>query len=129
MTSIALFTRDLRVDDNPMLHAAAARGDVIPLFVLDEAILGGAFNRPNRAGFLADSLADLDRSLRRLGGHLVVRRGDLVREVARLVAEHGVGRLHVMRDVSRYAQQRGRRLTEVVEVCEHDGVTIVRRVL
>ena len=38
-TTIALFTRDLRVHDNPMLVAAAAAAKcVVPLFVHDEAI-------------------------------------------------------------------------------------------
>ena len=41
-----------------------------------------AFNRPNRTGFLLESLADLDAALRSLGGRLVVRRGDWVDEVA-----------------------------------------------
>jgi hypothetical protein len=36
--AVALFTRDLRVHDNPVLTAAAEADTVIPLFVLDSAI-------------------------------------------------------------------------------------------
>jgi DNA photolyase len=45
--------------DNPVLSAAAESTDpVVPLFVLDDAILRSAFNRPNRAAFLVDCLRD-----------------------------------------------------------------------
>ncbi|WP_159028348.1 deoxyribodipyrimidine photo-lyase, partial [Kitasatospora sp. MY 5-36] len=37
--SIALFTQDLRLHDNPVLHAAHTAADqVVPLFVLDPAV-------------------------------------------------------------------------------------------
>ncbi|MBK1788414.1 cryptochrome/photolyase family protein [Prauserella cavernicola] len=105
--SIALFTRDLRVHDNPVLHAAATSAEhVIPLFVLDPAITGGSFNRPNRAAFLADSLHDLDANLRELGGRLVVREGEVAEVVATLADEHDVAEVHVAGDVSAFAHRR-----------------------
>jgi deoxyribodipyrimidine photolyase len=85
--AIALFTRDLRVHDNPVLHAACyAATNVVPLFVLDSGILRGASMSANRAAFLADALVDLDAHLHQLGGRLVVRSGDVVKEVERIVA-------------------------------------------
>ena len=79
---IALFTRDLRLHDNPALHAACDECErVLPLFVLDDTVLAW-FGAPNRVAFLLESLGDLDRSLRRLGAELVLRRGDVVAEVA-----------------------------------------------
>ena len=112
-TALVLFGRDLRVADHPALTAAAAQADtVIPLFVLDPVILRGDFNRPNRAAMLAACLADLDRGLRHLGAGLVVRRGDVVREVAKLVREHEVDAVFTHSDVSGYAQARTLRLTE-----------------
>ncbi|MGW4523382.1 cryptochrome/photolyase family protein [Amycolatopsis sp. NPDC004378] len=104
--SIALFTRDLRVHDNPVLHAAAAADLCIPLFVLDTAITTGSFNRPNRASFLADSLEDLDAGLRELGAALVIRQGELVEEVMTLVREHQVSSVHLAADVSGFAHRR-----------------------
>ncbi|HYB17789.1 MAG TPA: deoxyribodipyrimidine photo-lyase, partial [Streptosporangiaceae bacterium] len=51
-----VFTRDLRLHDNPALHQACARArQVVPLFVHDPAIKAP----PNRARFLAESLTDL----------------------------------------------------------------------
>jgi deoxyribodipyrimidine photo-lyase len=115
-TAIVVYGRDLRVADHPALAAAAAHADtVIPLFVLDAAILRGDFNRPNRAAMLAASLADLDRGLRQLGAGLVVRRGDWVAEIAGLVRAHAVDAVFVHSDVSGYAQSRTRRLSEVLD--------------
>ena len=109
--AVAVLTRDLRVHDNPTLHAAAAAADtVVPLFVLDEAILGSAYNRPNRARFLVESLADLDASLAARGAALVVRRGDWVEEVASVVEQTGAMAVHVSGDVSGYSRRRLDRL-------------------
>ena len=42
-TAIVVFTRDLRLHDNPALHQACARArQVVPLFVLDPAIAAPA---------------------------------------------------------------------------------------
>jgi deoxyribodipyrimidine photo-lyase len=113
--AIALFTRDLRVHDNPVLDAAARSArEVVPLFVLDEEILGGEFNRPNRARFLAQCLADLDERLARLGAGLVVRRGDVVAEVAALAGRTGAGEVFTSADVSGYAQRRQKRLGDAL---------------
>lgn len=110
---IVLFTRDLRVRDNPALwHAVLSHDRVVPVFVLDTAILSGGFNRPNRAAFLTDCLDDLNSSLSARGGALVIRRGEVVDEVSRLVDRVGAAAVHVAGDVSGYAQRRERRLRD-----------------
>lgn len=111
--TMALFTRDLRVYDNPVLSAAHRAGDrIVPLFVLDEAILSSSYMTPNKAGFLAAALAELDDELRRRGGRLIVRRGSAVTEVERLVAQHSITEVHMASDVSSYAARREHRLQE-----------------
>jgi deoxyribodipyrimidine photo-lyase len=126
-----VFTRDLRVHDHPGLAAAVRGADaVVPAFVLDDAILGSRFAAANRLGFLAEALADLDASLRARGAALVVRRGDWVGEVARLVHDSGADVVHVASDVSGYAATRMRRLVDAVGplgacVEAHDGITVV----
>ena len=114
-TAIALFTRDLRVHDNPVLAGAAEAERVVPAFVLDESVLAGPFNRPNRVSFLVDCLHDLRRSLQDLGGELAVRQGDPATEVARLAAEADASEVHVSRDVSAHAGARERRLRKALE--------------
>jgi deoxyribodipyrimidine photo-lyase len=81
------FRDDLRLSDHPALHAAATTGaPVICLYVLDEKSpavrpLGGAAR-----WWLAQSLRELQASLQRIGGSLVLRRGtapSIIAEVAR----------------------------------------------
>ncbi|KAA5826545.1 deoxyribodipyrimidine photo-lyase [Saccharopolyspora hirsuta] len=105
-TTICLFTRDLRIRDNPVLQQAARADQVVPLFVLDEVVLRGPFTRPNRTAFLLDCLRDLRASLGELGGGLVVRTGTPATEVARLADEVGAAEVHVAADVSAYARAR-----------------------
>jgi deoxyribodipyrimidine photo-lyase len=106
-TAIVLFTRDLRVQDNPALAGACARArQVVPLFVADPALAVP----PNRARFLADSVAALRKGLRERGGDLVIRHGDPVAEVIRLATATAAGAVFVAGDVSRYAARREQRL-------------------
>lgn len=106
-TALVLFTRDLRVHDNPALAGAWARArQVVPLFVLDTALTVP----PNRARFLAESLADLREALRERGGDLIIREGDPVAETIRLATETKAEAVFVAGDVSRYAARREQRL-------------------
>jgi deoxyribodipyrimidine photo-lyase len=112
-TAIVLFTRDLRVHDNPALSTAAHEaGRIVPLFVFDEAILGSPFARPNRVAFLLEALRDLDASLNARGARLVLRSGDVVAETLALASEVGAAALFVAEDASGYAQRRQRRFEQ-----------------
>ncbi|MFD4702494.1 cryptochrome/photolyase family protein [Streptomyces niveus] len=114
--SVVLFTSDLRLHDNPTLHAALAAADeVVPLFVLDDAIASAGFATPNRRAFLADCLTDLDAGLRERGGRLVVRTGDVVEETRRVAAETGAGEVRTAGGVSGYAAGREERLRGALE--------------
>jgi deoxyribodipyrimidine photo-lyase len=130
-TAIVLFTRDLRVHDHPALTAAIRHADqVVPLFVLDEDLLGRRYASPNRVGFLLESLADLRSRLRALGGDLVVRRGRTADEVVTLAGQVGAERVHLSADVSSYAARRRRMLVDAAAVAgfhvlEHPGVAVV----
>lgn len=129
--AVVLFTRDLRVHDHPALAAVCEHAErVVPLFVLDDAILGGRFASPNRAAFLAQALADLRDQLRERGSDLVLRRGDVVEETMAVVAETGATALVCSADVTAYARRRQRRLADAcgeqrVRFRSHPGVTVV----
>ncbi|GIF48085.1 deoxyribodipyrimidine photo-lyase [Asanoa ferruginea] len=127
-TAVVLFTRDLRLHDNPALAAACANAEqVVPLFVFDPALAGRS---PNRDRFLHQSVADLRAVLRDRGSDLVLRQGDPVAETIRLAGEVGAEGVALAADVSRYAKRRERRLTEEGErhrlsVRLFPGLTIV----
>jgi deoxyribodipyrimidine photo-lyase len=124
--AIALFTRDLRVHDQPALAAAAREADeVVPLFVREDRLVGRS---EVRTDFLDGALGDLDRSLRERGGRLVLHRGDAVGETARLVRELGADAVFASSDVSGFARRREDRLRDAlgrVELRLFPGVTVV----
>ncbi|MEV5652901.1 deoxyribodipyrimidine photo-lyase [Nocardia sp. NPDC052254] len=111
--TIALFTRDLRIHDNPVLAAASRGGDtVVPLFVVDDSMIVGTNTSPNRLRFLAAALGELEDELRGAGGRLILRRGKVVDEVERVVAEVGADTVHIAAEVSHYGQRREYALRE-----------------
>jgi deoxyribodipyrimidine photo-lyase len=128
--SVMLFTRDLRLTDNPALTAAARGGAVVPLFAWDPQILAAAGGNASRLGFLLDSLQDLDAGLRAAGGALVSRAGPWARTVIKTAREAGAGRIHLATDVSRYAAARLEALRRAADgtgiaVACHPGITAV----
>ncbi len=128
--AVVLFTRDLRLFDQPALAAAAREAErVVPLFVLDDALLRTSCGSPNRVAFLHDCLHDLDFGLRERGARLVLRRGDPVEEALRVAREAGAGAIHLSEDVTPYARKRRERLAaaceeERVALRTHPGVTV-----
>jgi deoxyribodipyrimidine photo-lyase len=121
-TALLLFTRDLRVHDQPALAAAAAAGRVIPLFVLDDAILASSYAAPNRLRVLEDSLRDLRGSLQALGADLIVRRGATLEVVRELATTFAVDAIHVTADVSRFAKRREAGLAQIAHALDADFV-------
>ncbi|MDI3385235.1 deoxyribodipyrimidine photo-lyase [Streptomyces sp. B-S-A8] len=114
--AVVLFTSDLRLHDHPPLRAALAAADeVVPLFVRDPAVHAAGFDAPNRSAFLADCLTDLDGSLRRRGGRLVVRGGPVAEVVCRVVTECRATEVHMAAGVSAHAHRREQRLRDALD--------------
>lgn len=116
------FRRDLRLHDHPALGAAVAAasgaGRVVPLFVLDPALWQPS-GAPRQA-WLLRSLRALDGSL---DGRLVLRSGDPVEVLPRLVAETGATEVHVTADAGPYGRERDLRVEKVLAEA---GVRLVR---
>ena len=105
-----LFTRDLRVHDNPALAAARREArEVVLLFVRDPAFPAS----PRRVAFL-------DRLLAELPG-LTVAEGDYLDEVARFEPDA----VYCSEDASPYARRRERRLAERFDLRLFPGTTVV----
>jgi deoxyribodipyrimidine photo-lyase len=86
---IVLFRNDLRLSDNPALHAAIVSGQpVLPVFIHDETAplrrLGGAAR-----WWLHHSLAALTKAFDSLGSDLVVMRGNTQSLLSALVEKTG----------------------------------------
>ncbi|MEQ8496917.1 MAG: deoxyribodipyrimidine photo-lyase, partial [Gammaproteobacteria bacterium] len=93
--TIVWFRRDLRVADHAALHAAAARGRVLPLWI-DEPPTPWALRAAARY-WLHQSLAAHAESLARLGAPLVIRRGDPLAIIEELMHSHGADAVYWMR--------------------------------
>jgi deoxyribodipyrimidine photo-lyase len=106
MRVVHWFRNDLRLHDNTALGAAARGDELIPLFVVDRALLTRVHVSPPRRRFLADSLACLAANLAHHGSRLIVRVGNPHTEVARLLDETRADRLTFNRDYTPYARRR-----------------------
>lgn len=95
--TIYLFRQDLRLRDLPGLRAAAERGPVLPVYVLDDVTPGTLTPGGASRWWLHHSLESLQSSLRELGGDLLLLRGDTVDTVAALALQAGAGAVHFSR--------------------------------
>jgi cryptochrome 1 len=96
MKSVVWFRRDLRVEDNPALAAAArTAGEVVPAYVWSPEEDGPYFPGRVSRWWLSQSLKHLEASLQRLGaGKLVTRRSpDAVVALLQLVRDTGATHL------------------------------------
>jgi len=87
--ALVWFKRDLRVVDHAALHAAGAMAPDLPLrglYIVEPDL----WAQPDAAGrhwdFLVESLRDLDRAMRKLGGELLVEQGEALAVLARVHA-------------------------------------------
>ncbi len=130
-TAVVVFTRDLRVHDNPALVAASQQNKwVAPLFVLDPKLINGPQSSANRSIFLYESLAGLNESLEHLGTRLIISQGVWADEVMKFTAAVEATEIHMAMDYSRYAKER-LRLLEItcqdnkVKLFLHDSHSVV----
>ena len=92
---IAWFRLDLRLQDNPALHAAILRGGaVIPVYVLDDDAEGKWAPGGASRWWLHQSLGALDAALRERGSRLTVARGDSAAQLTALLKQTGAGAIY-----------------------------------
>ena len=128
MTSLMIFTRDLRVDDNQALCAAAAEGPISCMFVMDDQILDASTASHRRQAFLEQCLGDLANSLEALGASLEIARGNWSEQIQKRAHELQATNLHISDDYSSYAKRRLDHLgqwcaSQHIEFQRHPGVT------
>ena len=83
------FRRDLRLDDNPALSAACrdSGGRVVPAFILSNWQGTHRWTGTARQQVLCDNLRALAGGLKGEGSRLILRRGDTMEELERLLIE------------------------------------------
>ncbi len=90
MLHVVWFKRDLRIVDHRPLAAAAARGPVLPLFIVEPEL----WRQPDMAArhwnFVVESLSELRTALGKLGQPLTVRVGEVVNTLERIHRAHRI---------------------------------------
>lgn len=86
---VVWFKRDLRLADHAPLHAAASRGAVLPLYVIEPDLWRQHDTSSRHWQFIRDSLVELATELRALGGDLCVLQGEITEIFERLREQHG----------------------------------------
>ncbi len=117
--TIMWFRRDLRIGDHPALNAAIEEaqshgGAVVPVFILDPALIGGAGSK--RLAYLGNSLRALDESL---NNNLHVLIGDQVDVLKELLKRYNASSVHISQEFERYGVDRDKRV-------EAAGIKLVR---
>jgi deoxyribodipyrimidine photo-lyase len=122
-TILFWFRQDLRLHDNPGLHAAAQAGRVLPVYILDDDNAGTHRHGAASRWWLHHSLGALNESL---GGALLAAKGDPAAVIPRLLDAHQIGAVYWNRCYEPWRIARDRclkqRLTETgIEVKSFNG--------
>lgn len=122
---IVWLRRDLRLADQPALHAAAAARPVIPVYVLDDERAGDhAYGGASR-WWLHHSLESLGTSFGKRNSRIVLRRGDAPQVLAAIAREVGAGAIHAIRHYEPWWKEAEDELADALgddcALCLHDG--------
>ena len=109
--------RDLRLHDHFALSEALKNADeTIVAFIFDELILQKLHNKNDpRVTIIMDSLREMEKTLQKNGSSLIIRFGDPVIEIPKLVEELEIDGLFFNRDYEPYAKLRDSK----IEKCMH----------
>ncbi|OQA21800.1 MAG: Deoxyribodipyrimidine photo-lyase [Chloroflexi bacterium ADurb.Bin360] len=114
------------MSDNQTLTAALRNAEqVLPVFILDPALLCSLYMSERRLAFLLGGLRALDEDLRSRGSKLIVREGRPAEELAKLQTETGAEAVFAEADVSPYARRRDEEVASQLTLRLHGGVTIM----
>ncbi len=89
MLQLVWFKRDLRLHDHAALSAAAERGPVLPLVIVEPGYWQQGDVSARQWRFWRNCIADLGQAIRKGGGALVIRHGEAVAVLEALRQSHG----------------------------------------
>lgn len=81
---VVWFKKDLRIVDHHALVAAAQRGSVLPLYIIEPELWRQPDMSNRHYQFLKDCLEDLDKNFLKLGSNLVIKVGDCLSVLGQL---------------------------------------------
>ncbi|GAB4428295.1 MAG: deoxyribodipyrimidine photo-lyase [Turneriella sp.] len=119
--AIHWFRRDLRLEDNSALAAAAKSGlEVLPIFIFDTNILSRLrLKEDRRVAFIHETLVKLRSTLQKQGGQLLVLHGKPEEVFASLAERFDIAAVYCNEDYEPYARERDAR---VAKLCRDRGI-------
>lgn len=121
-TSLFIFRRDLRIEDNTGLRVALENSQkVIPCFIVTPEQTGpeNSFRSMNALQCMVESLEDLAAALQNKKGQLFIFSGHPAHVVEQLIQSEPVEAVFVNRDYTPYSRARD---TEIETVCTKNGI-------
>jgi deoxyribodipyrimidine photo-lyase len=122
--SAHIFTRDLRLDDNPaLLSALESSESVITCFAVEESLVfGNPVMCESRLAFLSESLGDLSERIGKKGGKLNFYTGGTAK-LAEKLCKNGTEAVYMTRDYTPYAVRREKLIEKI---CGDAGCSFFR---
>ncbi len=124
------FRRDLRIADNTALHHASRQADqVVPVYILSSWKKHHTWTGPNRQHFLCGCLESLSKNLETIDGKLIIREGEAISTLKKLVRETDAIAIHFNRDPDPFGKAQEEKLAKLCEELEiechgHDDIAL-----
>jgi deoxyribodipyrimidine photo-lyase len=104
---------------------AAAEGPVVAVYILDDVTPGRWRMGGAQRWWLHHSLADLRQNLEHMGSCLILRRGEVLRELASLAEELGTRRVHAIRHYEPWWRRAEELVAAELELVLREGDVLV----
>lgn len=122
-TSLWWIRRDIRLQDNPALHAAVQQANyLVPVFIIEPELM--ARSAPRRRAFLLNALTDLSRQLKAAGSQLVILTGPAHEALSALAQKLINPVIFAHEDFSPYARERDALISKILPLEQSPGVVI-----
>lgn len=125
-TALFIFHRDLRLQDNTALIAAAQKSaTIIPCFIFDEQQVGtqNNYRSINAIQFMIESLQDLDNQIKKKNGRLYFFSGKTLQIIERLLKTEKIDAVFTNRDYTPFSIKRDE---TIKKLCVHQGAEFVQ---
>jgi len=111
------FRRDFRITDNTALRTAVSEAqEIIPVYIASDWKGMRRWTSPARQEFLCGCLASLSKNLEAIGGRLIIRRGDAVVEMEKLILETGATAICANRDPDPFGREVEQRVAAMAKL-------------
>lgn len=115
-------------DNTALVEASKEHEEVIPFYVVDDDYFDNADLGYPRVKFWRESLLEFREDLRKKGKDLIVRNGDPIEQLKKIVEETDADKIYFNRDYSKYSRERDEKVRGLdVEVEDFKDLTMFEK--